>query len=459
MRPTLVRHYVLAALLLITAVNYVQRNCISPAATTIEASIGISRTGLDAAAGAFFLAYTLLQVPSGRLAKWWGPRVALTVYAAGWSLALAACAAATGFWGLYLGRVALGVLQAGIFPCATLILASWYPASLRGTATALLNSFMLLGGAAGTMLTGQLLTAISWQAIFLLYAVPGLVWAAWFYWWFRDRPENHPSVNEAERELLAADKPPDPPAPPPFRVSLAAALALPLVLLYTQQAFRAAAPRVFDSRMMPTYCEGRLVTPEGFAAMAALPLSPATAGQPLAGVLGGLGPWWAEGRPAHKAVVARAASLSAWPQWLGVVGGLVGGMLSDYVLRRTGSLRWARNGVALGSLFVCLAFYIPGAFLVKDVYLTAALFSIGSFFFNFSSPCAYALCIDMGGRHLAVVFGLMNMAGNLGAWAFVTSVMSMVGFGGWPFAFGIWAALHVAAILCWLFLDSERKIA
>jgi len=51
------------------------------------------------------------------------------------------------------------------------------------------------------------------------------------------------------------------------------------------------------------------------------------------------------------------------------------------------------------------------------------------------------------------------MIGNLGAWVFVTSVMGMVSFGGWPFAFGVWISLHFAAILCWLLLDSERKIA
>ncbi len=456
MHPTVMRHYVLAALLVITAVNYVQRNCISPAATTIQASIGISPQGLDLANGAFFFAYTLLQVPSGWLAKLWGPRAALAVYAAGWSLALALCAAATGLLSLSAGRILLGIMQAGIFPCATLILASWYPASLRGTATALLNSFMLLGGAAGTMLSGYLLTTMSWQSMFLLYAVPGLLWAAWFYWWFRDRPEEHPSVNQAELDLLASDKPSVPPEVPPFRVSLAAALVLPLVLLYTQQAFRAAAPRLFDQRM-PTFCEGRLVKPEGLAAMASLALAPAAPGQPLAGILGGLGPW-AEAQREHRGVVARAANLSSWPQWLGVAGGLLGGMLSDYVLRRTGSRVWARNGVAVGSLVVCLTLYIPAAFFIEDIYLAVACFSLGSFFFNMSSPCAYALTIDMGGRHLAVVFGLMNMIGNLGAWVFVSIIMSLVALGGWPLLFTVWLSLHVVAIACWLCLDSERKI-
>lgn len=417
-RPTNVRHLALAALLVITAVNYAQRNCIGPAKTTIEESIQVTPVQLDLAGGAFFFAYTLLQVPSGWLAKLWGPRVALSLYAAGWSGALACLAAATGFTGLLVGRLILGALQAGIFPCATLILASWYPASLRGTATALLNSFMLFGDAAGGVLCGQLLEPdgpLTWQGVFLLYSVPGFVWAVLFYLWFRDRPEDHSWVNLQERELLASDRPEAPRDQVPLGVSLVAALAVPLLLLYTQQMFRAAAPRLFEDRL-PTYYEKELGRSKG-----------------------------------------EAANLSSWPKWLGMVGGLLGGMASDLVLRRTGSLRLARNGVAIASLVVALAWYVP-AYYVEDVYVATALLAVGSFFFNVSSPCAYALCIDMGGRHLPVVFGLMNMVGNLGAWVFVSSVMWMVSIGGWPLAFSVWALLHVAAILCWLFLDSERKI-
>ena len=92
-RPTLVRHYVLLALLVITVINYVQRNCVGPAATTIEASIGVTSEQLDLAAGAFFLTYTLFQIPSGWLAKRFGPRLVLPFYAVSWSLALAASAA------------------------------------------------------------------------------------------------------------------------------------------------------------------------------------------------------------------------------------------------------------------------------------------------------------------------------------------------------------------------------
>lgn len=455
-RPTYVRYYVLAALLVITAINYVQRNCIGPAATTIERSIGVTPQQLDAASGAFFLTYTLLQIPSGWLAKLLGPRLVLPLYAAGWSLALAACAAATGFFGLYVGRIAIGALQAGIFPCATLVLAVWCPSSWRGTATALLNSFMLLGGAVGGAVAGYLLNPIgfphllsepfTWQMLFLVYTVPGLVWAVLFYLWFSDRPEDHSWVNDAERQLLregsapAAATVPDtsrradsphsitqrPNAfmasqevkPPAGRQPVAGwlvLLSLPIILLCVQQGFRAAAPRLWDYRL-PTYLEKER----------GLQLKEATA-------------------------------LASWPQYAGVVGGLLGGMLSDAILRRTRSRYLARNGVAIGSLILCL-FWYGGAWYVSDVYLACGMLAVGSFFFNASSPAAYALVIDMGGKYLAIAFGAMNMVGNLGAWAFVTYLSWMVDVGGWPLAFGVWAMLHVVALVCWFFLDSSKTL-
>ena len=156
-RPTLVRHLVLAALLAITAVNYIQRNSIGAAETTIRAELKLDMRDTGDAISAFFLTYALLQVPSGWLAQRLGARAALTLYAAGWSAATGLCALADGLLGLYAARLLMGALQAGIFPCCTLILASWYPTSRRGLASALLNSFMLIGGAVGVPLTAVLL--------------------------------------------------------------------------------------------------------------------------------------------------------------------------------------------------------------------------------------------------------------------------------------------------------------
>lgn len=415
-RPSRIHHLVLASLLLITGINYMQRNCIGPLATTIKEDLEVSHAALDGAMAAFFLAYTLLQVPSGWLAQSWGSRLVLPLYAAGWSLALLLCIAPLGFAALYSGRLLMGALQAGIFPCCTLILAVWYPASQRGLATALLNSFMLIGSAAGSTLASYLLEPIGWRGVFLVYAVPGVLWAVWFLWWFRDRPADHPRVNEAERAQLPAPSPEGSKGPSLAQVPWLMILAsVPLILLCTQQAFRAGANRLFDSRL-PTYLE------------------------------------------LERGLTARDAGLLAsCPQWAGVVGGIFGGAISDYVLRRTGRRRLARNGVAILSLLSCCTVYVL-AYLIDNVYLAVVVLSLGAFLFTFSSPCAYALSIDIGGKYLPIVFGMMNMIGNFGAYLFVSSIMTMVGLGGWNLAFGVWLGMHLVAIVLWFFLNPNVTI-
>ncbi len=439
-RPTLVRHYVLIALLVITAINYIQRNCISPLATTIEEVLGIPQEKLDDAISAFFWIYTLMQVPSGWLAQRWGPRRTLSLYAAGWSAALVVAGLAGGYAQLLLGRSLMGALQAGIFPCATLILASWYPASQRGLASALLNSAMLLGGAGSVLLAAELRDSLGWDGVFFAFAVPGFLWAGWFLWWFRDRPEDHSAVNAAELALLTRDRPPPtPPAPPrSFSTSLLLlATSVPLLLLCSQQFFRAAANRLFDSRL-PTYLEKERITRDQLTIAA----EQATE----------------DPEKAYDDAAKRLAGrLASFPQWAGIVGGIVGGALSDYLLRRTGQRRIARNGVAIASLAVAMVLYLI-AYGIADVTTAVAVLSLGFFVFCFSSPCAYALAIDIGGKNLAVIFGLMNMMGNLGASAYTASIMRTVALGGWELALGVWFSLHLFALICWCFLNPNVVI-
>jgi ACS family glucarate transporter-like MFS transporter len=411
-----VRHLVLIALLAITAINYIQRNSIGPAETTVRKELRLSIGQSGDIVSSFFLTYALLQIPSGWLAQRWGPRRALTLFAAGWSLALGLGALATGMAGLLLARLALGALQAGVFSCATLVLLAWYPASRRGLATALLNSAMLIGGAAGSMFTGELVGPLGWRWVFALYAVPGLVWSAWFLWWFRDRPQDHPGVNPAELAVITEDSSP-PARALPGRIPWAVIfLNLSLVLLYVQQFCRAGSARFFDTWLVTYLQESRGLK------------------------------------------VARAGVLASMPLWTGVVGGVVGGIISDAVLRRTHSRRAARQGVAVASLAGALLCYVI-AYPIADIVLASVVMSLGAFLVTFSAPCAYALTLDMGGRHLGIVFGAMNMAGNLGSFAFTWLMPQLKGWTGhWEAGLALFVGMQAVALACWVFLDPRGVV-
>src|SRR5439155_19194292 len=95
-------------------------------------------------------------------------------------------------------RLGMGAAQAGMLSCATSSLSRWYPATQRALTTGVIGSALSVGGAIGAALTGICVPWLGWRWLFVLYALPGLLWAVWFLFWFRDDPQDHPGVNAAE---------------------------------------------------------------------------------------------------------------------------------------------------------------------------------------------------------------------------------------------------------------------
>lgn len=425
-RPSLVRHIVLGALCFITVVNYVQRNSIGGMVAAIVSDLQTSDEAIGLSGTAFFLAYAMMQIPTGLLAQRWGARRALPLYAAGWSLTTAGMGLAADVSGLIGFRGVMGALQAGIFPCATLVMAAWLPASQRAFASALLNSCMLIGGAIVNNVTAELMLPkgpLTWRESLAVYAVPGLAWALWFAWWFRNTPDDHPSVNSAERELIAAGRV-HPQPTTAERVSWLVLLSVPLWLICAQQFMRAGGARFID-QWLARYLE-------------TVPLRQET----------------------DEAIrLATAKHYSTIPQYAGVIGGLIGGIISDAVLRRTGS-RWAaRNGVALISLTLGVVCFLP-VFALDDAVFQMFFLTAGYFLVMFASPCAYALTMDMGGKNLPLVFGAMNMVGNFGA-AAVTGIVPWLNRltpETWTASLAMFVGIHGVAAVLWLVLNSRRSL-
>ncbi len=421
-RPTHVRYYVLAAICLATVINYIQRNSVAGMVPLIKQSLGTNADYIFYSTSGFFVAYALMQIPSGWLAQVWGPRRALTVFAIGWSLATAAMGQVPGIREFAVARTLMGAIQAGIFPCATLIMVAWLPASRRGLASALLNSCMLIGGGAVSNLNSELLLRLDWRSLLGVYSIPGFVWAVWFFVWFRDRPGEKLSVNQAERDLISADAGLQSRKSATFRIAILASI--PLWLICLQQAMRAGAMRFVD-QCLPTYLQD----------------------VPLAGM------------PDEKIRLSFANYLTAFPQYIGIVSGPIGGFLSDWVLRRTGRRRLARNGVAISSMGISTLCFLP-IFFTSDAVSQVFLLTVGTFVSTCAAPCAYALTMDVGGSDLPIVFGAMNMMGNFGA-AAITGLVPPINRwtgGSWHASLVLFVGIHVVALVCWLLLDPNRPI-
>lgn len=419
------RYFVLLWLCLAATLAYIHRNSMGVAEAAMRADLKLSKEEMGQAMGAFFISYALLQVPAGWLANVWGTRRALATYCAAWSVCTAGMALSQGLWTLFAARLAQGAAQAGVFSCSTSSVATWFPVSRRALANGVVGGFMSVGGAIGVTLTGLCLTPLGWQGVFALFAVPGIVWAVWFFVWFRDRPQEHASVDSAELALIhggrddAALSPShESPAPTPWRGIL---LSPATVCICGQQLFRGAG-NIFYASWFTTFL-----------------------------------------RESRHVSLEEAGVLTSLPLWAVVPGSLLGGWLSDWLMHRTGSRRISRKWLAAISLSLC-AVCILAARPIAEAWTAVLIISVGSLFASCAGPCAYTITIDMGGRHVATVFSVMNMAGNVGAWMFPVMVPWLVGTGStevtedWDRVLFLFAGMYAAAAVCWLLLNPEGTV-
>jgi MFS transporter, ACS family, D-galactonate transporter len=156
--------------------------------------------------------------------------------------------------------------------------------------------------------------------------------------------------------------------------------------------------------------------------------------------------------------IAHSGFLNMLPLLAVVIGGMLGGAMSDWLLERTGSRDVARRWMGTACLLACAAL-IFWALMLKDALAAVLVISAGSFFSALAAPCAYTLTIDMGGPHVATVNATMNMMGNLGAWAFPIAVPWLLArFGSWDAVLVVFGALYVVGAGFWLLLKPEGTV-
>jgi len=420
-RPTNVRYGVLALLAAVAVIAYVERNSISILQEPIQTDFLVDKDSLSLLMATFFIGYSLMQLPAGWIADRWSTRKALTVCAVGWSLAGALMAVVPAYVGLFPLWLLAGVMQAGAFPFAMIAIRNWLPVTRRALGSGVLGSSMSLGQAISPPLTSMLLIWLSWRWTLVALSVPGIAWAALFYFWFRDRPADHWQVNRAELDLVRHGM--------PAQDANAGA--------------RAAAP--------PTPWRGLLTSPAMWA------LCSQHFFRAIAFVF--FGTWFPTFLKETRGIsLEEAALLTSPPLIAGVIGGLLGGYLSDWLLVRSGSRRVARQGFAAANLLICAVLF-GAAFFAANVQAAVVLITVGTFFASLAGVCAYAITIDMGGQHVGTVFSLMNMCGNVGGAVCPIIVTYLVGWmGDWGPVIFLMAGCYVAAAVSWLLLNPNGTV-
>ena len=423
-RPSNARYTVLGFMCSLAFVLYLDRICISQAATDIKRDLSLSNTEFGYVAAAFTVAYALFEVPIGWWGDKYGSRGVLARIVIGWSIFTALTGAAFGFVSLVAIRFLFGVGEAGAFPNTARILSRWFPTERRGMAQGLVNSISQVGGALAPILTSYLMVNIGWRWTFFTFSLPGIAWAAAFYWWFRDDPQTHPSTNEAERKLIAAGTATNHGSehpPIPWRIVFMS----PQIWLMGFVLMCSAFNSYFYFTWYPTYLkEGRLVSERDAGFMASI-------------VLTG-----------------------------GAIGCIYGGFLIDYLVRKTGNRHLCRRMYASTALVLAAICLLAGRH--SDSPFVASLFTAGSVMFLLSTLAAWwGGVTDLSGRHIGALFGLMNSIGGLGA---ITSqlfvgryadYMKSYGHTGraqWDSIFYIYAGVLIVGACGWLLINTNRSV-
>jgi len=402
--------------------TYMDRSNISVAAPSITTEFGLSKTAMGFIFSAFLWAYAIGQIPGGWLGDRFGPRRVLLCIIPFWSFTVILTGLAAGVISLGVTRFVLGLSEAGAFPIATRAMQLWFPKSERGLVHGVTHSFSRFAVAATPFVAVSIMVAFGWRTIFYIFGLAGFAWSAAFFVFYRNRPEEHKGINQAELAHIrgrAADgsinasiDPKSRPAVPwknifssPNMWYIAGAYGCFFYGTY------------FFLTWFPTYLlEYRHLSLKSLGIVASLPLL------------------------------------------VGMVGDIVGGSLTDRVYRKTGRLKFARRIVAAPCMLASAACLIPAA-TTRSAFTAVLCLTASLFFLEMVIGPAWAVPMDVGGEYSGTVTGIMNMAGALAA-----SVSPVVfGFfaqrGFWIAPFLVTAGMLVTGALIWAFLiDPEQSV-
>lgn len=185
--------YVLGLLVLVYAMNFIDRQILSILAEDIKRDLGLSDADLGFLYGtAFAVFYALFGIPLGRLADNWVRTRLLSIGLFVWSTMTALSGLSTSFLQLSAARVGVGIGEASASPSAFSMLSDWFPREKRATALAIYSSGLYIGGGVSLLIGAIVVKAwndaypvtgplglVGWQAAFLAVGLPGILLSLW----------------------------------------------------------------------------------------------------------------------------------------------------------------------------------------------------------------------------------------------------------------------------------------
>ncbi len=394
--------FVVALLCVLYLIVFVNRVNVAAVGPLIRADLRLSNTQLGLAFSAFAIPYAFFQLVGGWIGDKFGPHLTLSVCCGLVSISTILTGAAGGLASLVAFRFAMGFAQGAIFPTATRAMSAWVPAQNWGFAQGITHSFGRIGNAVTPPLMAALLLFVSWRRSFLIVGLASLIWLLVWACYFRNDPRLHRGVKE--RDLAAL------PEPRPGGQSK-----IPWVGL---------AQRIFPVAVVD-FCYGWTLW---------LFLS------------------WIPGffYENYHLNLQSSALFSAGVLFAGVLGDTAGGVLTDRLLRKTGSVLLARRSVIVTGFVGALVWLVP-VILMHNLAMAAVGLSLAFFFAELIVAPIWAVPMDIAPRYAGSAGGMMNFGFALAGLVSPSSFGYLVDrTGSWAFPFLCsMLLLLVGAVLGW----------
>ena len=415
--PTRARLWVLCLSFLVSLITYLDRVCISAAAPAMSQDLSLTSMQMGYVFSVFALSYAVFEIPAG----WWGDRVGqrsvLTRIVSGWSIFTILTGLARSYPVLLITRFLFGGAEAGAYPTLSRALARWFPADERAWANGVMWTGARLGGAIAPPVAAILIASIGWRATFGLFGCIGFAWCAVFWAWFRDDPAEHKGVNAAELEKIRGNA-----APAPSRAH-----------------FHAPWARIFSSGTVWALFGMYFCSAYGF--------------------------WFfVSWLPTflmreHGLSLAKSGVYSSLPLASGAIACVSGGALSDWLVRRTGNVKWSRRAIgAAGFILAAAGFGLASK--VRSPLAAVLLLALADGSHDLALPVAWATVTDVGGRFGGTTSAFMNMASSLSAMvSSISAAWLATRFGSFDAMLAVASGVYLIGAILWLRIDPTQRVS
>ena len=427
-KPTHVRYLILLMLFLVTTINYADRATIAIAGSSLQKSLGIDAVTLGFIFSAFGWAYVAGQIPGGWLLDRYGSKKVYALSIFTWSLFtvlqgyVGEFGLSTAIFLLFALRFMVGLAEAPSFPGNARIVAAWFPTSERGTASAIFNSAQYFATVLFAPIMGWIVYTFGWQHVFIVMGSIGILFSLI---WLKviHSPRNHPKINKEEFDHIAnnggmvdmdQDKGKGSASGPKWDYVRQLLTNRMMLGIYLAQ-YCINAITYFFLTWFPVY----LVQERGM-------------------------------------TILKAGFIASLPAICGFIGGVLGGIISDYLLRKGHSLTFARKAPIIGGLLLSTSIVTCN---YVDIEWVVVGFMALAFFGKGVGALGWAVMSDASPKQIAGLSGgLFNMFGNI---ASITTpivigyIISTTGSFKWALVFV--GANALVAVISYIFIVGEIK--